>query len=572
MKKRRIAILANGWNSENLSNFLMGITGAAAKESMDFFVFLSYASYGYNEISKKAEGLIYELPDLKSFDAIVIFGPGLNFPEVIEKIQNLADEAGVPVVSIGIRHKGHYYIGADNYLGMKVLTDHMIEKHNVKNILYVAGSEENDDSNQRMKAIIDSAKEHGVPFGESNVFYSNWEQGRILDYIRSSYKDSKDFPDVFMCANDQLAIAVNQAMERTYNLEPNSIKITGFDYLDQSKTFYPSITTVDQRYNKIGEKACEILNGVFKGKELPYETMVGCECKIGESCGCGYSRKAMQNRRSYIRRMQWEQRLAMNKEGRLFVMERCISQSQSYKQAAETVQSLICNTPGGEGNTFYMTFAPFLEKVGDKEENELPKLSLDDSYLVVAGKKDGVPVNSDNVDRKTVVPGYTGEGDNSVFLITMLRSDDLICGYLIMGMDPYEIRRNDLYDYQGRIDRAFFTYIRNLQLNTLNKKLADLMEQDSLTHVKNRTAYDKYVKSFMTRVSVGEIKEYAVAYFDINNLKVINDEYGHEAGDAYIRNSCKLICDTYKHSPVFRIGGDEFLCIIYHDDYTGRHE
>jgi diguanylate cyclase (GGDEF)-like protein len=96
------------------------------------------------------------------------------------------------------------------------------------------------------------------------------------------------------------------------------------------------------------------------------------------------------------------------------------------------------------------------------------------------------------------------------------------------------------------------------------------MEQDSLTHVKNRTAYDKYVKNFKKRFNDGEIKEYAVAYFDINNLKVVNDKYGHEAGDAYIRNSCKLICDTFKHSPVFRIGGDEFLSILYNDDFKNR--
>jgi diguanylate cyclase (GGDEF)-like protein len=98
------------------------------------------------------------------------------------------------------------------------------------------------------------------------------------------------------------------------------------------------------------------------------------------------------------------------------------------------------------------------------------------------------------------------------------------------------------------------------------------MEQDSLTHVKNRTAYDKYIKAFQKKVDSGEKTEYAVAYFDINDLKVINDKYGHESGDAYIRNSCKLICDTFKHSPVFRIGGDEFLCIVYNDDFKMRDE
>ena len=59
---------------------------------------------------------------------------------------------------------------------------------------------------------------------------------------------------------------------------------------------------------------------------------------------------------------------------------------------------------------------------------------------------------------------------------------------------------------------------------------------------------------------------------DINNLKKINDKLGHEAGDAYIRNCCSLLCETFKHSPVFRIGGDEFVVLIRTSDYADRNE
>ena len=570
--KKRIAVLANGWNCENISNFMIGLSEAIKKEYADFFLFLSYASYGYTPTAQKAEALIYELPDLKAFDIVIIFGPGLNFPEVIEKIQKLADESGVPVISIGIRHPGHYFIGADNYSGMKALADHMIEAHGVKDILFIAGSKENDDSNERLRAVKDSTREHGISFGEKNIIYSDWEQGKALNYIRTTYKTPADFPDAFMCANDQLAISVNQTMENYYHLNTNAVKITGFDYLDQSKTFYPSITTVDQRYDEIGRKTAQLIEDILKGKKVPHETVVECKWERGESCGCGYSRRAMLYRRGYIRKMQWESRLTMNREGRLFVIERSITQGQNYTSVRKNVQDLLYNSMGSEGDTFYLMFSPLLETIGEKEESMLPQYMLDKDYLVVGAKKDRKPVEAERVDRCEIVPGDTGEGENRIYLVTILRNDELICGYMIQGSSAYDIRRNNLYDFQGRIDRAFFTYIRNLQLNALNKKLADLMEQDALTHVKNRTAYNKYVKSFNLKVSEGQIKQYAVGYFDINNLKIVNDKYGHEAGDAYIKNSCKLICDTFKHSPVFRIGGDEFLCIIYENDFQNREE
>lgn len=50
--------------------------------------------------------------------------------------------------------------------------------------------------------------------------------------------------------------------------------------------------------------------------------------------------------------------------------------------------------------------------------------------------------------------------------------------------------------------------------------------------------------------------------FDINNLKIINDTLGHDFGDILIIDSCKLICKVFKRSPVYRIGGDEFVVIL----------
>lgn len=64
--------------------------------------------------------------------------------------------------------------------------------------------------------------------------------------------------------------------------------------------------------------------------------------------------------------------------------------------------------------------------------------------------------------------------------------------------------------------------------------------------------------------------EFAIAVFDLNNLKDINDRLGHEVGDQYIKNACRVICDSFKHSPVFRVGGDEFAVFLENTDYWVR--
>ena len=60
--------------------------------------------------------------------------------------------------------------------------------------------------------------------------------------------------------------------------------------------------------------------------------------------------------------------------------------------------------------------------------------------------------------------------------------------------------------------------------------------------------------------------------FDVNNLKLVNDSMGHDAGDDYLIRACKLICNVFKHSPVYRIGGDEFVAILSGEDYDNRKE
>jgi diguanylate cyclase (GGDEF)-like protein len=65
---------------------------------------------------------------------------------------------------------------------------------------------------------------------------------------------------------------------------------------------------------------------------------------------------------------------------------------------------------------------------------------------------------------------------------------------------------------------------------------------------------------------------YALIVCDANNLKKINDTQGHAAGDEYIKASAKLLCNIFVHSPVFRVGGDEFVVFLRGSDYSSKNE
>ena len=89
---------------------------------------------------------------------------------------------------------------------------------------------------------------------------------------------------------------------------------------------------------------------------------------------------------------------------------------------------------------------------------------------------------------------------------------------------------------------------------------------DALTGVKNRNAYRVYEERLNAQIEIGRAPEFAITILDVNDLKKVNDTEGHKAGDQYLRDACRIICTTFKRSPVFRVGGDEFCVLSQGDD------
>ena len=120
-------------------------------------------------------------------------------------------------------------------------------------------------------------------------------------------------------------------------------------------------------------------------------------------------------------------------------------------------------------------------------------------------------------------------------------------------------------DEVGMLSDSFQQTVDHLQkyINYINS----LAYRDALTGVKNKTAYQEAERRLEEQMRNGR-PEFAVVVLDINDLKRINDNYGHDFGDMFIVDACRLICKCFPHSPVYRIGGDEFVVIMEGADYA----
>lgn len=123
---------------------------------------------------------------------------------------------------------------------------------------------------------------------------------------------------------------------------------------------------------------------------------------------------------------------------------------------------------------------------------------------------------------------------------------------LVKARDKIVDMRDDLEDTQNALE-----------------KVTTIAYMDGLTGVHNKLAYEQYKDMLRSSVIDSDIR-FGIVMIDVNYLKRMNDTYGHEKGDIYLKNCCDFICAIFEHSPVFRVGGDEFVVVLENVDYDNK--
>ena len=144
----------------------------------------------------------------------------------------------------------------------------------------------------------------------------------------------------------------------------------------------------------------------------------------------------------------------------------------------------------------------------------------------------------------------------------MLRVPELHTGNEVESLSDAVLKMSQ--DMRDSVQKMLSTQMELARLNTLAHK-------DGLTHVGNKVAYTNYAKDLLHKMQTQTL-EYAIIMADCNHLKRMNDSCGHEKGDSYLKASCALLCNIFHHSPVFRVGGDEFVIVLTGRDYANREE
>ena len=177
--KKKVAVFTNGWNDDYLDFALEGIRKRAAEDNIDIFIFLDYTSYDITEDNTKGELNILNLPDLNDFEGVLLLGNTLNNAGENAILREKVLDAGVPSICLEAELEGINCIRTENINGMRELMEHMVVVHDVKDVFWISGPFDNEESQARYKAVVEIMEKYGLTFDKNKI----WLQRRNAESL-----------------------------------------------------------------------------------------------------------------------------------------------------------------------------------------------------------------------------------------------------------------------------------------------------------------------------------------------------------------------------------------------------
>ncbi|MBP5520600.1 MAG: GGDEF domain-containing protein [Treponema sp.] len=557
--KRRIAVFANGWNNLAIEQALKGIRSVTDKLNIDIFMFLSFAAYNQPESALRGEDAIFDLPDYTDFDGAIIFSNMLNSDEPPRKIAKKLVENNVCGVSVGLPMEGLSLVGIDNYKGMYELINHLVKEHHIKNPAFFAGTRVHPDSNERIQATKEALEKNGLNLNPENIVYTDWEYIKSLE-LAIEFAKRPNPPDSFICANDYIAIAVCVGLKKLGYSVPKDFIVTGFDKISFAETFYPSITTVYQDYEKLGYIAAWQLLEKINGTEKSEKVVVSSKFVQNESCGCKKENEAETVRHefcitSFTKEMEW-----LVFQGQEVEMTGTIFNASNYKQLAENVLKFYSNNKPLNQNDFYFVLDSKARRNLISSSFQVQK-KYSETMNCLVSVKDGKAKYEGEFKRVKLIPGYKKKKTPCVYVFTPLHFEDLMFGYVVLKDAMQQIKDTTLNHYMSQMNYNIEQFRKNSRLEEMNKVLRNISNTDQLTGLNNRLGMESNGVPLMEKAHKAK-KSCAVVFTDINQMKYINDNFGHLQGDLAIRTVASALLSEMPDKWIgIRYGGDEFIAL-----------
>lgn len=194
----------------------------------------------------------------------------------------------MPVVVIaGPRADDEYdHISTDGTAGMRAMTEHVITAHGITDLAFIGGPSDSPDARDRFDGHREALRSAGLHVPRAPRMRGDFtrSQGRTIG--RALLAEGR-LPRALVCANDQTALGVLDALTQAAVRVPEDVVITGFDGIDATQLSSPRVTTVRQPMLELGRAAVDTLLRRMSDPQLaPESRTLPVQILLRESCGC----------------------------------------------------------------------------------------------------------------------------------------------------------------------------------------------------------------------------------------------------------------------------------------------
>ena len=559
MRNYRIAYFTVDWNFDLVDSSLHGLKRYVDDhENVRLCVFDCFGK-DQNNAKDRSEYAIFDLPDLDDFDGLLIQGNQIVLEPIRDALARKVAATGIPAVTIDCPIAGCAMLGIDNRAAQHDIAQHVIQVHGARRLVYLTGILDTPECEgvQRLDGLRNACRESGLAPEDVEVIQCTWrpQDGRQVGERWCAEK--LPLPDAFICANDEMALGLIESLQKHGLTIPDDVRVVGFDNISAAELSTPRLSTVQRDYDRMNYTAMEFLIARIDGRDDRLHAPFGYELICSESCGCRedvppayYKDKYYQQNR--LLRSFFLQQEQMAEE--LFNA----SDMKSLMQIVERNYGIFaCD------NIYLCINDYYYDNYDKKQWSQDSERFGREMVLAACGHSEA---NADDALRLSRFPSRCLLPEalmaSKRFLIFYpLHYNTYSIGYLVMDSISEMARLNLHESIFSFLEIAIENVRKKCLLYQLNNVLDDLYVHDALTGLYNRFGYERFARlTFDAHMRVDGGAQ--VLFVDMDDMKGVNDRYGHEAGDASIRVAARILKDACDPKDfIMRYGGDEFLII-----------
>lgn len=561
-----IAVLMGGVGFDTQKRMINGILDSALPEGTNVYIFTCDGWYYASRFKyENGEYNIYNLPDFTKYDGVITNLETIHDVKIREALIDRIRKAGVPCVSMVVRIDGMINIWMENESGIHAIVEHLVEEHHVRKIFYLSGPVESQDAGERLDAYKKASEQFRLEWDDRMVAYGDYTYKSGIQAVKEMLQKDMPLPDAVMAANDDMAVGAVLALKEAGYKVPEDILVTGYDNSSIAQLNHPRLTTVRRGEYAAAEIAYKTLMEVIRGEKPQTEHIVYGRPLFSQSCGCdkkqSYTHAELQE--MYVRK-------SVEVDDNLELLKCCAAEFtglETFDDFKECVQQYIRLLAP---DYFYLcmcgsieNYFDELERMAEGKERERDETVYTEDIWVPLAYENGVFSSYDGFPKNELLPPSCKSGNQGDFYLVMpLHHQEYCFGYCVVGNYRPALEGRFFRHFILSLDNALETVRRQDTMNAMLGRLSKMWLYDELTGVNNRAGYNKFAPRILEEAQKKQLP-IAVIFADMDGLKKVNDLYGHEEGDAYIKAMANILEHNRRHGELLaRYGGDEFVIVL----------